>query len=314
MKGATLSVVTPSYNYGWSIEDALKSVRSAGSLLPDGWHIEHVVVDDASSDESPAILRGWRGSLTLELRTENRGQSSTLNHCLSLSSGDWVAWLNADDFYLPWALRDACEAFDDDVDVVFGDAVILDGSGRFARLLPEHPFSLWTLRWWGTYLPVGSVFMRANLLKDLGWREDLSLLLDWDLWLRAAESGARFRYVRAPLAATRRHESQESLQPRPGRLEEKIHVREAHGLPTTPRVWRAAGRVAAVDHALRKAISGSYARQYRARRLVGRSMRWFDDPSDGAAVVDLYRIAYARELPTAPDEPERLFGPSEGRQ
>lgn len=297
----TLSVVTPSFNYAWCIEDALQSVRSAGEHLPSGWEVEHVIVDDASQDDSHDVLQRWASRITLELQNDNHGQSETLNRCLSLSSGEWVGWLNADDFFLPWALRDACTACSlDDVDVVYGDAVIVDRSARFARLLPEHPFSLWTLRWWGPYLPVGSVFLRRSLLTQLGWRADLSVLLDWDLWLRAAESGARFRYVQTPYAATRRHDAQESLQPRPGRVEENIRMRRAHNLATRPRVWRAIGRVASVDHALRKAVSGAYTKQLRTRTLRGQSMRWFDDPSDRRAVASLYELGYTRRE-SAPD-------------
>jgi hypothetical protein len=268
-------------------------VRSAAEHLPSGWRLEHVVVDDASSDESPELLERWSSHVTLELRPQNEGQSSTLNRCLSLARGEWVCWLNADDFLLPWALHDACPAFGHG-DVVYGDAVILDGTARFSRLLPEHPFSLWTLRFWGPYLPVGSVFLRRSLLSQLGWREDLSLLLDWDLWLRAAESGASFRYVPTPYAAIRWHDAQESAQARPDRLDEKIRVRKAHGLPAEPRAWRAWQRVASIDHGLRKAACGSYTKQFRTRVLRGRSMRWFDGPEGGTAASLLYARGYGR--------------------
>lgn len=289
---ATLSILTPSFNYGWSLEDALRSVSGAGRLLPAGWSVEHVVVDDASNDDSGEVLERWASRIVLERRAENHGQSNTLNRCLSLATGEWVGWLNADDFYLDRSLRDACEALDERVDVVYGDAVQADASGRLVRLLAEHSFTHWTLRWWGTFLPAGAVFIRRSLLERLRWREDLSLLLDWDLWLRAAESGARFRYLPAPLAVIRRHPGQESQQDRPERLAEKAGVRRERGLPSRPWAWRAAQRVAGVSHGVRKLVSGSYARERRAATLRGRSMRWFGDPEARPAVDSLYRLAY----------------------
>jgi GT2 family glycosyltransferase len=292
----TLSILTPSYNYAWCIEDALASVQAAAASLPRGWEVEHVVVDDCSTDASRAVLERWADRITIELRRENHGQSNTLNRCLELASGEWIGWLNCDDFVMPYSLRDACAAFDGD-DVIYGDSTIVDVEGRFTRLLPEHRFSLWTLRYWGTYLPVGSVFLRRSLVAQLGWREDLSLLLDWDLWLRAEEAGARFRYVSTPLAAARFHAGQESQQPRPGRLEEKINVRRAHGIPARPRVWRALGRIASVDHGLRKALDGAYAKQLRTRGLRGRSMRWFDAPADAVHVSALYEHGYPNSRP-----------------
>jgi GT2 family glycosyltransferase len=299
---ATLSVLTPSFNYAWCIEDAMSSVARAGQRVRTGWEVEHVVVDDGSQDQSGVLLEHWDSRITLVREAENRGQSQTLNRCLSLAAGEWVGWLNADDFYLPWSLHDACNAFGDAVDIVYGDAVLVDESARFIRLMAEHPFSLWTLRWWGTYLPVGSVFLRRSLLRELRWREDLALLLDWDLWLRAAESGARFRYLSSPLAAARRHPAQESRQVRPDRLAEKARVRKEHGLPSKPWLWRFLQRLAAVDHGARKAASGGYARQMRATALKDRSMRWFSEPEAWASVASLYERGYGRKqtdvLPT----------------
>jgi glycosyltransferase involved in cell wall biosynthesis len=292
----TLSILTPSFNYDWSVEDALESVALGGEHVPPGWKVEHVVVDDGSADGSREILQRWGSRVTLELGSGNQGQSQTLNRCLSLATGDWIGWLNADDFFLPWSLHDACRAFGSQVDVVYGDAARVDRSARFMRLMAEHPFSPWTLRWWGTYLPVGAVFLRRSLVAQLGWREDLTLLLDWDLWLRAAESGARFEYVRTPFAATRSHDAQESRQARPGRLAEKARVRREHGLPSTPRVWRAFQRVASIDHGARKAVTGAYARQLRTRPIRGRSMRWFDDLEDWSAVASLYELGYGRKV------------------
>jgi hypothetical protein len=292
----TLSVLTPSFNYAWCIEDALLSVAEAGQRLPPDWEVQHVVVDDGSKDGTGEILGRWSDSITLERWSENHGQSRALNRGLDLATGDWVGWLNADDFFLPWSLHDACAAMNDHADVVHGDAVLVDKAGRFVRVMAEHPFSLWTLRWWGTFLPVGVVFLRRGLLAELKWREDLHLLLDWDLWLRAAEAGARFTYVPSPLAATRRHPGQESRQARPNRLEEKARVRSDHTLPSRPWLWRAGQRVAAVDHAARKVLSGGYGRQIRTRQLRSRSMRWFHAGA-GSAVDSLYERGYRRMRP-----------------
>lgn len=292
----TLSILTPSFNYAWCIEDALSSVVAAGERLPGGWDVQHVVVDDASSDGSQDLLERWSRSITLERLPATRGQAHALNRGLDLATGDWIGWLNADDFYLPWSFHDACITADDQSDVVHGDAILVDKAGLFMRLMAEHPFSRWTLRWWGTFLPVGVVFLRRTLLAQLRWREDLRLLLDWDLWLRAGDAGARFAYVPSPLVAVRRHPGQESRQERSDRLEEKSRVRRDHALPSRPWLWRAGQRVAGFDHAARKALSGGYGRQIRTRGLRASSMRWFD-PAAGSRVDSLYRRGYLRRQP-----------------
>jgi hypothetical protein len=184
----------------------------------------------------------------------------------------------------------------DDVDVLYGDAVVVDEGGHFLRLMPEHPFSLRVLRWWGPYLPVGTVFMRRDLVGKLKWREDLALLLDWDLWLRAAEAGARFRYLQSPLAALRRHPGQESLQRRPSHAVETVNVRRDHRLPSRPWLWTWLARVVAVEHGLRKGYTGAYTRQMRTAGLVGRTMRWFTEPEGRLSVRSLYERGYGRRV------------------
>jgi cellulose synthase/poly-beta-1,6-N-acetylglucosamine synthase-like glycosyltransferase len=293
---SVVSVLTPSFDYAWCIEDALSSVSGAAANTPSDWEVEHVVVDDGSQDQSRELLARWSSRLVLELQLKNRGQAQTLNRCLSLASGSWIGWLNADDFYLPWSLRDACAAFTSGVDVLHGDAVALDRSARFRRLIAEHPFSYGTLRWWGTYLPVGAVFIRRSVLEALRWREDLTLLLDWDLWLRAAEAGARFRYIPSSLAAVRWHPDQESRQDRPERLAEKARVRRDHRLPSRPWQWRTFQRIAALDHGARKAITGGYRRQKRTASLRGRPMRWFSEAEAWSTIVSLSRKGYGREV------------------
>jgi glycosyltransferase involved in cell wall biosynthesis len=93
-----LSVLTPSFNYAWSIEDAMHSVAQSAEHLPTGWEVEHVVVDDGSGDQSRQLLERWESAITLELQHENRGRSHALNRCLELATGEWLGWLNADAF------------------------------------------------------------------------------------------------------------------------------------------------------------------------------------------------------------------------
>src|SRR5690242_7659236 len=105
MRPLRFSILTPSYNYDRYLGDALESVARQ-----DGVEVEHVVVDDGSTDSSVEILRAWQHPLRVEVQP-NRGLARTLNRALELATGDVVGWLNADDFYLPGALAAAAAAF-----------------------------------------------------------------------------------------------------------------------------------------------------------------------------------------------------------
>src|SRR3954447_11195594 len=112
-----LSVLTPSYNYDRYMADALASVGEQGRHD----EVEHVVVDDGSSDGSVELLR--TSSYPIRWSTKvNGGLSDTLNSCLSLASGEWAGWLNADDYYLPGALDAVLNAIamNEGADFIFG--------------------------------------------------------------------------------------------------------------------------------------------------------------------------------------------------
>src|SRR6266542_3259162 len=92
-----VSVLTPALDYGRFIEDGIMSVDGQEELS-----IEHIVQDGGSGDETIEVLRRHT-----ELQWESepdRGQSDALNRALRRSTGRWIGWLNADEFYLPGGL------------------------------------------------------------------------------------------------------------------------------------------------------------------------------------------------------------------
>src|ERR1700743_3653163 len=110
-----ISIITPSYNQGQFIEDAIRSVLDQG--YPD---FEHIVIDNCSTDGTLDVLR--RYPHVRWVSEPDGGQSAALNKGLRLSTGDVLAWLNCDDFYLPGAFHTAAAALlRDDVGGGFWD-------------------------------------------------------------------------------------------------------------------------------------------------------------------------------------------------
>ena len=139
-----VTVLTPSYNYGRFIEDALLSVR-----CQRGPSVEHVIQDGGSTDNTPQILADDSGHIDWTSEPD-RGQSDALNRALSRATGRWIAWLNADEFYLPGSLACLVEQGErSGADVVYGECVIVDEAGSVVRLLPQYRFSSRVLRSYG---------------------------------------------------------------------------------------------------------------------------------------------------------------------
>ena len=286
--GIDVSVVTPSYGYAQFIGDAIASVSAQ-----DGVSVEHVVQDGGSEDGTVEVLRGHP---EVEWTSEpDGGQSDALNRAIARAGGRWVAWLNADEFYLPGGLAALVAAGDrTGADVVYGDTAFSDADGRLTRLVPQHRFSAFVLRQYGCFIGTVSCIMRRSALGDGPIDAGMRRMMDWDLYLRLLAEGRRFQHVAVPVGVFRAHDVRVTATEQRGffqRLnrddgfgEEYDIVRARYGAMRS----RRAGHVA---HGALKLIDGAYRRQLRARRVRGGELRWF--AAGGGARVEWERVRAA---------------------
>src|SRR5258706_2758560 len=98
-----VSIVIPCHNQGNYLRQAIESV-----LSQDYSHIELIVLDDGSHDDTQAVLASYAGRFRHETHA-NMGQARTLNKGWGMSKGEFLSYLAADDFLLPGAVRTAVE-------------------------------------------------------------------------------------------------------------------------------------------------------------------------------------------------------------
>lgn len=275
-----VTVITPSLGYGRFIDDNIRSV-----LAQDGLKIQHIVQDGGSPDQTVDILKSYGESLNW-ISEPDRGQSDALNKGFQRAAGRWVAWLNADEFYLPGGLAALVERGErTSADVVYGDNVFVDEAGRFMRLLPQHPFSDLILRSYGCFIASSSMVLRRASLAQQPWDPDVRMMMDWDLYLKLSTQGAHFESIKYPVGAFRRHLDQVTANPGDFRDEyAKLFAR--HGISIKTRRW---GRWL---HRLAKLVSGAYVRQFRARTLGGYDLRWFRTVEGTTTFLALLRAGY----------------------
>jgi Glycosyl transferase family 2 len=200
-----VSVLTPSYEYGRFIADGIESV-----IQQQGLRLQHIIQDAGSGDETLEVLRSFGDRVEWASETD-LGQSDGLNRALPKATGDWIAWLNADEYYLPDGLRVLVEEGErSGADVVYGDCVTVDREGRVIGLRPQHPFSRLILRLYGPFPESVSLIIRRTSLGEDPWDPSLRTVMDWDLYLGLAAEGASFHYVPYPIGAFRQHDSQAS--------------------------------------------------------------------------------------------------------
>lgn len=224
-----ISIVTPSYNQGQFIEDAIRSV-----LQQDYPNFEHIIIDNCSTDETIDILNKY--SHLTWISEPDRGQSDALNKGFKMASGDIVGWLNTDEFYLSGIFQRIAKFFKEkkDIDVVYGDT--------FWYFLPENkialrkafPFSIRMLKYWGQFFHTSSTFFRRRFIDEqIMISEEYEYHMDHEFILRLAKLSYRFRYLNAPLSVFRRHaDSKTSTRKNlKTRLRERRQILLQYGFP-----------------------------------------------------------------------------------
>ncbi|MBI1358468.1 MAG: glycosyltransferase [Acidobacteria bacterium] len=197
-----ISIVTPSYNQGGTIEATIRSVLDQ-RYCP----FEHWVIDGGSTDSSVAVLERYPH---LHWVSEpDRGQTHAINKGLARGQGEIFAYLNSDDVYRPGCFEQVVQAFaDPSCQVLVGDCDRIDAAGELLgtdRAQLERPDLL--ARFWrwgeGVLIPQPAVFIRRSLLDEAGaFDESYDMAMDLEMWLRLARR-APFTLLHRTLAGFR---------------------------------------------------------------------------------------------------------------
>jgi glycosyltransferase involved in cell wall biosynthesis len=204
-----VSIVTPSFDQGEFLEEAIRSV-----LDQDYEPIEYVVVDGGSTDASVEIIRRYADRLAWWTSEPDSGQVSALNRGFARTNGDYLGWLNSDDTLLPGAVSAMVEELERDPSLVmvYGDAVYTDAESRQAGPLPSRswepermvrradnhvvqPSSLWRRSAWEAAGPLN---------------EDGYYFFDFEFFLRLSALG-RVKRIERPLSTYREHAGSKTM-------------------------------------------------------------------------------------------------------
>ena len=194
-----LTVITPSLNQAQYLERTLRSVLDQN--YPD---LEYIVMDGGSSDGSVDILHRYDDRLAHWVSEPDQGQSWAINRAIERSTGDVVAYINSDDYYLPGAFQAALPHFHDPtVRWVAGATEYREEDGTLESIAgpvePTGSRASWVRSTW--YVPQASSFWRRDVFDEFGLlREDLHFVFDTEFGLRLALNGLQPLALEATLA------------------------------------------------------------------------------------------------------------------
>jgi GT2 family glycosyltransferase len=196
-----VSIVTPSFNQAAYLEQTILSV-----LEQDHTHIEYIVVDGASTDHSVDIIRKYESKLAWWFSEKDNGQADAINKGFARATGEIVAWLNSDDYYLAGTVSAAVKIFEEhpEVVLVYGNMLAVDEHGKTFNTLNYKQLTLEDLL---CFQIIGqpAVFMRRSALQTTGGLDPtFHFLLDHHLWIRIAQHG-KILHVDQTWSAARYH-------------------------------------------------------------------------------------------------------------
>ena len=257
-----LTVITPSLNQAKYLERALRSVLDQG--YPD---LEYIVMDGGSTDGSADILRRYDDRLAYWVSEPDEGQPWAINRGIERASGEVIAYMNSDDYYLPGAFEAALPYFGDpNVRWVAGATEYREEEGTLeTHWIPSPPPGLrgrWVRGPW--YVPQASSFWRRDVFDEFGLlREDLDFVFDTEFGLRVALGGVHPLTFDRSLAVRYLHSEAKSAERT--RFDREYATKVAPRLRRQLTWWE-------------RAADFPFRAQYRIRKrlgLLGLRQRWF---------------------------------------
>lgn len=210
-----ISIIIPTYNNSQFIQKAIDSVLNQSYT-----NCEIIVVDDGSTDNTKDLIEDNYTSFVRYFYQANQGPGSARNLGLRYSEGEFVVFLDADDYLSNYNLMVKFEALreNSDIDWVFSDVYFIDenheiltlGSYHFREiyhntsLTTENIFQL--LLTYGNFITTSTLMIRKSCLDSIGFFDETQLLhQDYLQWLSLSHKYSNYNYISKPLVYKMQH-------------------------------------------------------------------------------------------------------------
>jgi glycosyltransferase involved in cell wall biosynthesis len=204
MEYPLVSAIVLSYNHARYAVECLEGVRAQN--YPN---LELIVNDDASRDDSAAVIQAWLDKSNIPhrfLRNKiNAGICRSMNNALSHARGKYISGIAADDVWLPGKLLgqvQMMERMPERVGVLYSDALQMDESGAplpggfidsHRHFATKPSGNIHNLLWEGNFIPAMTTLVRRHCYETTGPFDEKLFFEDWDMWLRISR-GFEFAY------------------------------------------------------------------------------------------------------------------------
>jgi glycosyltransferase involved in cell wall biosynthesis len=231
MTSKLISIVTPSFNQSDYIKYCIESVKKQ-SYRP----IEHIIVDNCSTDDTDKILKVYKnnpeGIDVILIKEPDKGQSDALNKGFKKATGELIAWLNADDYFLLGAFTKVNHFYSKNpmVDVIYGDYYFVDENGKIMKRRKEMGYDPGILFYVGCYIPSSGTFFHRRIFDEGNFLDiNFDITMDYEFFVRLSKAKKKFLHIPEYLSCFRWHHGNKSLNAIK-RQQERQRVQQIYGV------------------------------------------------------------------------------------
>ena len=199
-----ISIITPSFNQGSFIEDAIKSVINQGDVVS-----EHIIIDGGSSDNTLEVLKKYPNIYWIS--EKDRGQTHALNKALDKTTGDIIGWLNADDYYENNIFKKIINFFDKkQIDGLYGNMNHVDKNKNIIKKNYSKKKFFFSRKFTSKFIcifPSTTFFWKKGSLDKIKFDENCEFTMDKDYFASVCQNHKVIEKIDLLIANMRLHEN-----------------------------------------------------------------------------------------------------------
>lgn len=205
-KGQKISVIIPCYNQGKYIDQAVESILNQSYK-----NFEIIIINDGSTDkDTNSLLKDYEKPNTKVYHTKNQGLASTRNYGFELSTGDFIQFLDADDFLDEKKFEEHIKEFKEDSSLgvsytnykYFYEETKEYSESQMQDKLGEDPFYDFVYKWQrGLSVPIHCGLFRKSIFESSPpFIKGFKAVEDWIMWVSIAKKKTKFKYLNKDFA------------------------------------------------------------------------------------------------------------------
>ena len=188
-----LSIITVCYNSEKTIERTIKSV-----ITQDYTDYEYIIVDGGSTDGTIDIIRKYSPYITRWISEPDEGIYDAMNKGIQLSSGELIAFINSDDWYVEGAFKAVANCYSDngEYDLIYGDVFQIENGEKQEVSYKKSDLKQLYVRF---FIIHQAIFVKNSLMKAYLFDTEYDVAADYDFVLKLYKSGRVFYHLDRPI-------------------------------------------------------------------------------------------------------------------